>query len=58
MIDTLEGIEMIDRLEGTDNDWHIRRDRWLTHQKGQIMIDILEGTDDWHIRRDRWWLTH
>jgi hypothetical protein len=53
MIDTLEGIEMIERLEGTDNDWHIIRDRWLTHQKGQIMIDTLEGTDDWHIRRDR-----
>ena len=54
MIDTLEGIERIDTLEGTDNDWHIRRDIWLTHQKGQIMIDILEGTDNyWHIRRDR-----
>jgi hypothetical protein len=37
---------MIDILEGTNNDWHIR--------KGQIMIDTLEGTDnDWHIRRDR-----
>jgi hypothetical protein len=46
---------MIDTSEGTDNDWHIRRDKWLTHQKGQIMIDILEGTDDdWHIRRDKW----
>ena len=54
MIDTLEGIERIDTLEGTDNDWHIRRDILLTHQKGQIMIDTLEGSDnDWHIRRDR-----
>ena len=45
---------MIDILKGTDNDWHNRRDRWWTHQKGQIMIDILEGTDnDWYIRRDR-----
>ena len=37
MIDMLEGIEMIDTLEGTDNDWHIRRDK----------------NNDWHIRRDR-----
>ena len=49
-----KGQIMIDTLEGTDNDWHIRRDRWLTHQKRQIMIDTLEGTNnDWHVRKDR-----
>jgi hypothetical protein len=37
---------MIDTSEATDDDWPTRRDRWLTHQKGQIMIDTLEGTDD------------
>jgi hypothetical protein len=55
---------MIDIFEGIYNDWHIRRDKyWLTHQKGEIMIDTLEGIEmigtlegtdnDWHIRRDR-----